>query len=111
MERMSNAINVRVEELREHLKKYYDETIYLETRLDRAKRDNEKLEKENKWLWEENKNLRDYADNLDSENDNQAIEIEELKKENKELKETIKDHQLYEKKLEHRIIEFEELLH
>jgi septal ring factor EnvC (AmiA/AmiB activator) len=83
MERMSNAINVRVEELREHLKKYYDETIYLETRLDRAKRDNEKLEKENKWLWEENK----------------------------KLKETIKDHQFYEEKLEHRIIEFEELLH
>ena len=62
-------------------------------------------------LKEENKKLRDYADNLDSENDNQAIEIEELKKENKELKEIIKDHQFYEEKLEHRIIEFEELLH
>ena len=62
-------------------------------------------------LEEENKKLRDYADNLDSENDNQAIEIEELKKENRKLKETIKDHQLYEEKLEHRIIEFEELLH
>jgi hypothetical protein len=62
-------------------------------------------------LEEENKKLRDYADNLDSENDNQAIEIEELKKENKELKEIIKDHQFYEEKLEHRIIEFEELLH
>ena len=37
--------------------------------------------------------------------------IEELEEENKKLKETIKDHQLYEKKLEHRIIEFEELLH
>ena len=37
--------------------------------------------------------------------------IEGLKKENKKLKETIKDHQLYEEKLEHRIIEFEELLH
>ena len=62
-------------------------------------------------LREENKKLRAYADNLDSENDNQAIEIEELKKENRKLKETIKEHQLYEKKLEHRIIEFEELLH
>ena len=41
------------------------------------------LYKENKWLWEENA----------------------------KLKETIKDHQLYEEKLEHRIIEFEELLH
>ena len=37
--------------------------------------------------------------------------IDELREENKKLKETIKDHQLYEKKLEHRIIEFEELLH
>ena len=37
--------------------------------------------------------------------------IEELEEENKKLKETIKDHQLYEEKLEHRIIEFEELLH
>ena len=41
------------------------------------------LYKENKWLWEENK----------------------------KLKETIKDHQFYEEKLEHRIIELEELLH
>ncbi len=41
------------------------------------------LYKENKWLWEENR----------------------------KLKETIKDHQLYEEKLEHRIIELEELLH
>ncbi len=38
-------------------------------------------------------------------------EIRELEEENKKLKETIKDHQLYEEKLEHRIIEFEELLH
>ena len=35
----------------------------------------------------------------------------ELEEENKKLKETIKDHQLYEEKLEHIIIEFEELLH
>lgn len=59
IERMSNAINARVEELREHLKKYYDETIYLETRLDRAKRDNKKLEKENKRPKEENKILKE----------------------------------------------------
>lgn len=38
-------------------------------------------------------------------------EIDKLEEENKKLKETIKDHQLYEEKLEHRIIEFEELLH
>lgn len=34
-----------------------------------------------------------------------------LEEENKKLREEIKDHQLYEEKLEHRIIEFEELLH
>ena len=34
-----------------------------------------------------------------------------LEEENKKLKETIKDHQLYEEKLEHRIVELEELLH
>lgn len=38
-------------------------------------------------------------------------EIRELEEENKKLKETIKDHILYEEKLEHRIIELEELLH
>ena len=38
-------------------------------------------------------------------------EVRELEEENKKLKETIKDHQLYEEKLEHRIIELEELLH
>ena len=38
-------------------------------------------------------------------------ELHKLEEENKKLKETIKDHQLYEEKLEHRIIEFEELLH
>ena len=38
-------------------------------------------------------------------------ELHKLEEENKKLKEAIKDHQLYEEKLEHRIIEFEELLH
>ena len=38
-------------------------------------------------------------------------ECADLEEENKKLKETIKDHQLYEEKLEHRIIELEELLH
>lgn len=48
MERMSNFINAEVEELREHLKKYYDETIY--------------LEEENKKLKEENAKLREKYD-------------------------------------------------
>ena len=39
------------------------------------------------------------------------VKCKKLKEENKKLKEKIKDHQFYEEKLEHRIIEFEELLH
>lgn len=69
------------------------------------------LEEENRKLKEDLENMRDYCSNLDSENDEQALEIEDLKREIEKLKETIKDHQLYEEKLEHRIIEFEELLH
>jgi len=42
---------------------------------------------------------------------NTVAENQKLREENKKLKETIKDHQFYEEKLEHRIIEFEELLH
>lgn len=37
--------------------------------------------------------------------------LRDAEKKIEELEETIKDHQLYEEKLEHRIIEFEELLH
>ena len=55
-------------------------------------------------LKEENKKLKEYNRRLKQGND-------DLKEQNKKLKETIKDHQLYEEKLEHRIIEFEELLH
>lgn len=38
-------------------------------------------------------------------------ELHKLEEENKKLKEGLKNHKLYEEKLEHRIIEFEELLH
>lgn len=69
------------------------------------------LKEENKKLKEDLENMRDYCSNLDSENDEQALEIEDLKREVEKLKEIIKDHQLYEEKLEHTIIEFEELLH
>ena len=62
------------------------------------------LEEENKKLKIENAKLKDRI--ITDENFE-----EKLDKENKNLKETIKDHQLYEEKLEHRIIEFEELLH
>ena len=62
-------------------------------------------------LLEENKKLKEEVKDLVERN----IELDKkymlVLTENKKLKETIKDHQLYEEKLEHRIIEFEELLH
>lgn len=84
------------------------------------------LEKENKTLKECNKSQSEVINNvfipqkerLEEENKKLKENIvwyekeeDRLRKENKELKETIKDHQFYEEKLEHRIIEFEELLH
>ena len=62
------------------------------------------LEQENKKLKEEVKDLVERNIELDKK-------YMLVLTENKKLKETIKDHQLYEEKLEHRIIEFEELLH
>ena len=62
------------------------------------------------YLWRMKREIPKHCNDLDRiralENENK-----ELEEENKKLKETIKDHQLYEEKLEHRIIEFEELLH
>ena len=69
------------------------------------------LEEENKKLKEinesQNEEIQRFKDNAMQD----MREITRLEEENKKLKETIKDHQLYEEKLEHRIIEFEELLH
>ena len=62
------------------------------------------LEQENKKLKEDCKVVWILNDEIRRVNEN-------LREENKKLRETIKDHQLYEEKLEHRIIEFEELLH
>ena len=62
-------------------------------------------------LKEENKKLKEKYERLEIHCNNLRQIIEDRKEENKKLKETIKDHQLYEEKLEHRIIEFEELLH
>lgn len=78
MERMSNFINARVEELREHLKKYYDETIYLETRLNQVERENKKLREENDMLLKEKVMLREYCDELDSECDDLVVTKELL---------------------------------
>lgn len=86
MERMSNAINAGVEELKEHLKINLEEIGYLETRLDRAKKDNEKLEKENKYLKEENKKLKEYNWEL-IENHKKDIAI--LCEENEKLREEL----------------------
>lgn len=64
---MSNFINAGVEELKERLKINHEEIGYLETRLDRAKSDNKKLEEENKFLKEENKRLREELDKKNME--------------------------------------------
>ena len=69
------------------------------------------LEEENKKLKEEIKSRQDEVERFKTNAVQDMAEITELEEENKKLKETIKDHQLYEEKLEHRIIEFEELLH
>lgn len=62
-------------------------------------------------LQEENEKLKEENRDLKLTNIAMRRVLLKLDKENKKLKETIKDHQLYEEKLEHRIIEFEELLH
>ena len=64
-----------------------------------------------KELEEENRTLKDNVEFLHSCLDDRDKSIAIMQEENKKLKETIKDHQLYEEKLEHRIIELEELLH
>ena len=76
------------------------------------------LQREVRELEEENRKLKEINESQNEEiqrfKDNamqDMREITELEIENKKLRETIKDHQLYEKKLEHRIIELEELLH
>ena len=60
--------------------------------------------------WKEYVSLRRFW-NMEWKYKTEKAKNEELEEENKKLKEKIKDHQLYEEKLEHRIIEFEELLH
>ena len=74
--------------------------------------------KERQFLEEYAKNLNFKINELEQENKKLKEELRMLKEwatlyreDNKKLRETIKDHQLYEEKLEHRIIEFEELLH
>ena len=62
-------------------------------------------------LEEENKKLKKQIEQFKKWVKAWTKIIERLEEENKKLKETIKDHQLYEEKLEHRIIELEELLH
>ena len=70
------------------------------------------LEKRIDELLEENKKLNEEIENHKQNIMQDELEIiPKLEEEIKKLKETIKDHQLYEEKLEHRIIEFEELLH
>ena len=78
--------------------------IYLKVTIQDLEEENKKLKEINE---SQNEEIQRFKDNAMQD----MREITELEIENKKLKETIKDHQLYEEKLEHRIIEFEELLH
>jgi hypothetical protein len=95
------------EERLEYQKRYNEENKYkIKERVKIWRGENrEKINEYNRAYYANNKEkyLNRYRDRL--------ARIEELEKENKKLKETIKDHQFYEEKLEHRIIELEELLH
>jgi len=62
-------------------------------------------------LEEENKKLRERIDELEKCNLNLQERLDRKEELNKGYRKEIKEHQLYEKKLEHRIIELEELLH
>ena len=77
--------------------------------------ENRKLKEERDFFYKSAKQFREENEKLKKYYDREKEELAEscydLAKENQKLKETIKDHQLYEDKLEHRIIEFEELLH
>ena len=69
------------------------------------------LFKVNEELTAENKKLKERIDELEKCNLNLQERLDRKEELNKKMREEIKDHQLYEEKLEHRIIEFEELLH
>ena len=62
-------------------------------------------------LDQENKKLKERIQRLEFDVDAWHQLKLLLEGEIEKLKETIKEHKLYEEKLEHRIVEFEELLH
>ena len=68
-------------------------------------------EEEYKQLEEENKKLRERIDELEKCNLNLQERLDRKEELNKGYRKEIKEHKLYEEKLEHRIVEFEELLH
>jgi hypothetical protein len=76
--------------------------------MERMRNQEKNRENVKKWRKENREKYNEYTRNYWK---GKRERIKELEEENKKLKETIKDHQLYEEKLEHRIIELEELLH
>ena len=62
-------------------------------------------------LEEENKKLKERIDELEKCNLNLQERLDRKEELNKSYRKEIKEHKLYEEKLEHRIIELEELLH
>ena len=99
-------------DLQREIRELEEENKKLKEYNRRLKQGNDDLKEENKKLKHENSYRAGIVDILPKWKGHIAEEtIQDLQARIKELKETIKDHQLYEEKLEHRIIEFEELLH
>ena len=70
-----------------------------------------KVKNLNQTLMEENRKLKEKIERLEFDVDAWHQLKLLLEWEIEKLKDTIKDHQFYEERLEHRIIELEELLH
>ena len=83
----------------------------LEEENKNLKEEKEFFYKSAKQFREENEKLKERIDELEKCNLNLQERLDRKEELNKGYRKEIKDHQLYEEKLEHRIIEFEELLH
>ena len=108
-EDLERAFNIMNEEL---LKAEYKARVdYYWKSMNEIMEEVAKETKSYKELEEENKKLKEQLERMKIDTMYDMKDINSLYEENEKLKEEIKDHQLYEEKLEHRIIEFEELLH
>ena len=89
----------------------YRTELYTEEEYKQLEEENKKLNIKVASLEWEIKWLNYTIDKLKEENQTLELWLDNKEKLNEEYRKEIKEHQLYEEKLEHRIIEFEELLH